>query len=152
MGKDKPFTTNPQLFAGIEVFNNTDFKNLTPAYCTELVRMELDIIADGKGKKLLTMEDNRQFEAIKEDFKVIDTATATVIIDKDLIKRIEGGEKVQYNEIVRNSIQLWFTKIEKIQGLIDLGIVKDLKEKEYYVWNENYDEESGIGKIMLTLR
>ena len=121
VGKDKPFTANPQLLSGIEVFNNTDFKNLTPSYCTELVRMELDIIANGKGKKLLTMEENRQFEAIKEDFKVIDNMTSTVIIDKDLIKRMESGEKIQYNEIVRNSIQLWFTKIEKIQQLIDLN-------------------------------
>lgn len=153
VGKDKPFTENPQLIPGIIVFNSiTNFDNLTPSYCTELVRMELNIIANGKGKKLLIMEENRQFEEIKKEFNVIDNATATVIIDKDLIRRIELGEKVQYNEIVRNSIQLWFTKIEKIEDMINLNIIKDLNEREYYVWNEEYDTESGIGKIMLTLR
>jgi hypothetical protein len=146
------FTANPQLLSGIQVFNSTLFDNLTPSYCTELVRMELSIISKGRGSKLLMMEDDRQFEEINNNFKVIDNATATVIIDKDLVKKIIAGEKVPYNAIVRNSIQLWFTKIERIEALIDLKIITTTDEKEYYVWNEDYDDESGIGKIMMNLR
>ena len=152
VGKGCPLTENPQLIAGIQVFNSTKFENLTPSYCTEFVKLELDITKKTTGKKLLIMEENRQFEEIKEDFKIINNATATVIIDKELVKRIMTGEKVQYNEIVRNSIQLWFTKIEKIEELINLKLVTGLDEREYYVWNEEYDNDSGIGKIMLTLR
>ena len=152
VGKEKPFTENPQLLSGIQVFNNTNLDKLSPSYCTELVKMELDIISNGKGKKLLTMEESRQFDSIKEDFHVIDNMTATIIVDKNLVNRIEIGEKVQYSEIVRNSIQLWFTKIERLEEMIGLKIIKSINEREYYVWENEYDEHSGIGNMMLQLR
>jgi len=152
IGKNQPFTKNPQLNSGIQVFDNTQFENLTPSYCTELVRNELSITSNGMGQKLLTMEENRQFTEVEENFKVINNITATIIIDKELVKKIENNEPVLYSDIVRNSIQLWFTKIQQLQTLLNLKIITDIKERDYYVWESEYDNCSGIGKVMLTLR
>lgn len=151
VGRGKLFSANPQLISGIEVFDSTDKNNLNPAHCTDLVRQELAKRMTGTGNTFMVMEENRQFQSIKDDFNIIDSATATVIVDKELIKQTRAGEKVPYNKIVRNSIQLWFTKIEQIQDCVAIHLITGFDDREYYVWEDEYDEQTGIGRVMLSL-
>jgi CRISPR-associated endonuclease/helicase Cas3 len=161
MGNNKTLSVNLQNRIGIEVFNSLDSKSLTPSHCTAIVENNLERSSLERSKTFLTQEQNKQFQEINDSFKIIDTATAIIIVNKDLIARIENEtlvdgkiekEYIQYNEIVRNSIQLWFTTIEKIQELVDLKIITGCFDKEYYVWNDEYDDEMGIGRIMLNQR
>jgi CRISPR-associated endonuclease/helicase Cas3 len=152
VGVGKLFTANPQNLSGIQVFDATDQANLVPSYCSEIVRQELNGNRSNLAKRFITMEENRQLQSISDDFSVIDSATAIIIIDKDLIRRIKAGDKVRYNEIVRNSIQLWFTKIEKIQDLVNLNVITSVDDREYFAWEDEYDEQTGIGRRMLDLR
>lgn len=152
VGKGKPFTANPQNLAGIKVFDLLSAENLSPDKCSHIVELELAHRFDTKAIDFDMMEEHLQFREIENDFKVIDTATAMVIVDKDLIARLRKGDMVQYNEIVRKSVQLWFPKLEIITGLVKLGKFTTLEEREYYVWEDEYDEDTGIGKIMKIVR
>ena len=158
-GIKKPFTINPQNRIGIQVFDEMIRRggdtaiNLSPDYSTEIVRKELEKRNNGNvAKEFLLMEENRQLQSISEGFNVIDSTTATIIIDLDLIEKIKGGEPVRYNEIVRKSIQLWFSKISQLQNLVNLNVVTSIDGKDYYVWEDEYDDATGIGNVMMSLR
>jgi len=151
VGKDCPFTENSQLASGISTFDAASKKDLTPVHCTHFVEEELSY-EKGRERDFMRLETERQFKTLKKEFKVIDTATATVIVNKDLISRIQMGEKVAYNEIIRNSVQLWFTKLDKINGLVDQQLISEIGDDGYYAWNGAYDEQSGIGGTLIHLR
>ncbi len=151
VGKDCLFTENPALEGAIDVFLSTSKRNLVPKHCTHFVQEELfEKKAHGPG--FIALEKNLDFKSIKEEFKVIDSATASVIVNKELAARIQSGDYVAYNEIVRNSVQLWFTKIDKLNELSDNQLIIPIGEDEYYVWNGDYDTQSGIAKTLLLLR
>lgn len=152
IGKGNPFTENPQNKAGITVFNSLNKTEMTPDKCSYIVEQELFYSLSNVADNLSIMESHQQFKEIENEFKVINTATAIIIVDKKLITRLRVGERVQYNEIVRKSVQLWIDKIEKIEGLVNINVLTTLDDKDYYVWEDEYDEETGIGKIMKIVR
>ena len=151
LGKNALFTENPQLCGAVGVLLSTAKKNLIPSHCTHFVQEEL-LEKEARGRKFVVLEKNFDFRSIKEEFKVIDSATASVIVNKELASRIQVGEHVAYNEIVRNSVQLWFTRIEKLNEMSDNQLITTTGEDGYYVWNGDYDRQSGIAKSLLLLR
>jgi CRISPR-associated endonuclease/helicase Cas3 len=144
-GKDSPFTSNPQLSNGISVLNALNPADISPDTSSHIVSLELQL-NNNSLVPLLKMEEWRQFHNIDQNFSVIDSATAIVVTDKNLISRIKAGEQVQYNEIIRKSVQLWTDKIERLQQFISITPIVD---KTYFVWEEEYCEQSGIAKVML---
>jgi len=150
-GKDGIFTRNPKIICGIEVFDTISDDNMSPDYCSEIVRLEMELRPSDIGNKFQQMEYTKKYKTISETFSVIDVNTAVVIVDENIINKMKRGDKVSYSDIVRNSVQLWYNKIEKIQDLVNLDILKDLNNREYYYWTREYDKESGIGKIMLEI-
>jgi len=66
---------------------------------------------------------------------VIDSDTQVVVVDRDLVRRIEEGERVPWRELVRGSVQMWRKKIMtlKIQPLA--------RHEELFYWTGPYDPE-----------
>jgi len=52
---------------------------------------------------------------ISKEYRIIDTDTATVIVNKELVEKLEKGIPVGWNVIQENSVQLWMNKIEKLK-------------------------------------
>lgn len=47
-------------------------------------------------------------------FRVIEADTRVVVVDPNILGKLEGFEKVKPQEIINNSIQLWSSKINKL--------------------------------------
>ena len=147
------FTENPQLNSGIRIFNKiaADYE-VSPEYCQEAVRQEIK-------SNLNTFDFNKceqykAFNTISEEFRVINSSTVIIIVDKKIIDRIKSKKYVSATDINRNSIQLWTSKCNKIETIFG-GIEQITSENGdiYLAWMHEYDPKFyGIGKMLLDLR
>ena len=95
-------------------------------------------------EQMLRDERQRNFELINQNFQVIEADTRTVLTSNSIRDEIENYGKVSWQEIQKNSVQLWGTKIAKLalQEIRDTGI--------YYINEDLYDAELlGIMKFIL---
>lgn len=144
------FTENPQQNASIKILNMME--EYTPEYCTEAVRLYLN----GINEKINfnTLEKNKCFNTISEEFKVINNCTISILIDTEIALRIQEGKYVSATDISRNSIQLWMTKFEDV--LEKIGGIEEITSQygeSYYVWKNDYDPEYyGIGRTLMDVK
>jgi len=63
--------------------------------CSKAIRKEFSRFKDKKNKsKLLLSEEQKQaFQEVSSTYKIIDSDTATVIVDKELVKKLERPNK-----------------------------------------------------------
>lgn len=141
---------HPGFKESIQVFddlwNNINDSSITlSALCTTAVRKELSRFPDKEEKSdgLFENEINRNFQEVASDFRVINSDTYTVITSKDLVDKIRLGIPVPWQEIQKNSVQLWGTKIRKL-ALSTIGNQKD----EIYSWVDTYDYDANFLGIM----
>ena len=81
---------------------------VSPEQCKEALKRE--IRQDGLKKILEDIsiaEKNRDFPAVEEAFKVIDSNTITAVIDDGLQLRLDSGEKVLVEDLQKFSVQIW---------------------------------------------
>jgi CRISPR-associated endonuclease/helicase Cas3 len=94
-----------------ELFGNGE---VSPEQCSEALKRE--IRQDGL-KKILddisTAEKNRDFPAVEEAFKVVDSNTVTAVIDEDIQQRLDSGDKVAVSELQKHSVQIWSYRKEE---------------------------------------
>jgi CRISPR-associated endonuclease/helicase Cas3 len=87
---------------------------VSPEQCKEALKRE--IRQDGLKKILEDIsiaEKNRDFPAVEEAFKVIDSNTITAVVDEGLQLRLESGEKVLVEELQNFSVQIWSYRKEE---------------------------------------
>jgi len=115
---DVRLTTNPglddsrqvllrKLKAGVEI---------SPSLCTDALRQELMLNpgSDSLMNKVITAEENSSFPLVEKLFRVIEADTRTVVVDPEIVERLENFEAVDWREVQRNSVQLWARRIEKL--------------------------------------
>lgn len=128
------FTLSRQILE--RLFEEKRFETDTPAdLITEALRRELMSDTQEKHKRLLQMEAEMNYPEVDNLYKVIAADTRFVLIDKELIIKIENHEKVESKEIMRNSVQIWAKKIEKL----NLTPLQDYSNSGIYVWCYAYD-------------
>ena len=86
-----------------------------------------------------------------ENFRVIDSFTGTIIIDKSIVAKMQEGEDVRHIEIARSSVQIRMNRIERIMEDYGRQYITKMDEDGYYAWNGEYDSTSGISKAMLAI-
>ena len=94
-----------------ELFANGE---VSPDQCKEALRRE--IRQDGLKKiveEISTAERNRDFPAVEEAFKVIDSNTVTAVIDEGMQLRLDSGGKVTVEELQSYSVQIWSYRKEE---------------------------------------
>jgi CRISPR-associated endonuclease/helicase Cas3 len=108
---------------------------------TEALRREL-ILKDVRSEadKLRGLEANEEWADVGRLYRVIDSDTETVVVDPELVKRITAGERVEWRELVRGSVQIWRKKV------MDLGIRRLDREgaapcNDLFYWTGPYDRE-----------
>jgi CRISPR-associated endonuclease/helicase Cas3 len=126
-----------------ELFNEG---RVSPHFCTEALRRE--ITQEGMPKKkedILRAERNADFPSVEEFFRVITSDTLTAVVDPDLIRRLERGDKVARDELQAGSVQIWQARAHD-WGAGDFEFIPGLKK-----WSLLYDSFLGYMAGVLPL-
>lgn len=114
--------------------------------CTKAIRKELSRFPakKEKSKMLLAEEIKQSFQEVSNEYRIIDSDTVTVIVNKDLVANLEKGVPVSWSIIQENSVQLWMNNIKKL-GLKEIaGCQKD----GIYSWIDRYEYDADFLGIM----
>lgn len=109
-----------------------------PECCTDAMRYE--IRSDGiknVSNEIIRAERNLQFPIVAKEFNVIDSYTVTVIIDPDLVEKLNNHEKIDRNLIQSLSVQVWGYRKE------ELGLVPVAGFPGMFSWSLKYDNFLG---------
>lgn len=91
----------------------------------------------GEKDPIIEAEDCGNFPEVEKKFKIIDSDTYIVLVDPDLIRKIEAFTPVPWQEIQQKSIQIWGYKLKEQH-------VPELKgHPGLYKWNLKYDSFLG---------
>ncbi len=113
----------------------------TVAYRKEFSRFpEKEKIRDS----LVAQEEKLNFQEVADLYKVISSDTATVIVDKGVVEKLELGLPVNWQEVQDNSVQIWTRKIEKLR----LAPIKGCSRDHIYSWIDKYKYDPGFLGIM----
>ncbi len=109
---------------------------ITSAMVTEAMRREL-VVKDirGKADELLQSERSEEYPQVAELYRVIDSDTRTVVVDPELVKRLDDGERVSWRELVRGSVQIWAKNVQKLR------IRRFDRSEDLYYWTGAYDPD-----------
>lgn len=110
---------------------------------TSAIRKEFSRLID-KSKNadlLLNNEIGLNFQEVDEDYRIINTDTATVIVCEDIVKKMESCIAVDWQLIQENSVQLWNSKISKLQ----LNPIKNCEQDNIYSWIDKYEYDEFLG-------
>ncbi len=85
--------------------------------CTEALRRELrlDPGSESLFAKISNAESNMRFPEVEKMFRIISADTRTVLVNADVVRRVETFESVDWRDIQRNSVQIWGYNIDKLQ-------------------------------------
>jgi len=105
--------------------------------CSKAIRKELSRFPVKKSKsELLILEEQKQgFQEVSTEYRIIDSETATIIIDAKLVEKLEHGIPVNWQDLQNNSVQLWANKIKKFHLKPIVGCAQD----DIYSWTDTYD-------------
>lgn len=82
---------------------------------TESVHRELrKVDVNEKIRQIRDAESEQEYEKVARLCRIIDADTRLVVVTPSIIQRLCNREKVRSIELLRNSIQLWSTKIAKL--------------------------------------
>jgi hypothetical protein len=103
---------------------------------TDALRRELVVHEVGaKAEELRRCERLEEFPRVTELYRVIDSDTRTVVVDPELVKRLNEGQRVSWRDLLRGSVQIWARKVET------LGIRGVAGHEELYYWSGIYDAD-----------
>jgi hypothetical protein len=102
---------------------------------TKAMREELSARGDLGADLLFKAEMARDYPSVKKHGRVIDTDTRLVVVEEDLKRQIAERRSLDFQELLRGSVQLWATKIEK------LGLAPIPGRGEIYAWGHDYDPD-----------
>ncbi len=127
----------------LEIINTgVDYSEL----CSKAIRKELSRFPRKKAKSelLLSDEKERNFQEVSATYRIIDSETATVVIDACLVEKLEMGIPVSWQKIQEMSVQLWMTKINKLK----LHHISGCQKDDIYSWIDIYEYDADFLGIM----
>jgi len=138
--------TNPGMKESATVLRGYFESNveINPELSTKSIEDELKLygVAE-KHKKLVDNEMLQNFPFIEEKFRVIDTDTRIVVIDRDMTDRICRGN-IDWKELQKNSVQIAKYKLDELRTP---EVLEDI-----YIWNLNYNDFLGYMAGIIQLK
>ena len=97
-----------------QLFLNAE--QISSELCTRALDLEIKRAGQlsDKATELCAAEASCNFETVSKEFKLIDSDTRLVVIDQELVRRMEQWKKVDWREIQSNSIQLWAYRVQEL--------------------------------------
>ncbi|MBI3563192.1 MAG: DEAD/DEAH box helicase [Gammaproteobacteria bacterium] len=126
-----------------------DPKNTINSLCTRAIRKEFSRFPEKKelSEELLKNESSCNFQQINDDYRVIKSNTITVVVDADIVKKLESGVPVNWQHIQENSVQLWVNKVNKL----GLNAIQGCSQDNIYSWIDIYEYDPHFLGIMAGL-
>ena len=107
------------------------FQKETPAeLVTAAMREEIRGLADDRLSKA---ERERDYPEVAKAGRVIDTDTRLVVVESELLQRLEARQRVRFQDLLLGSVQIWATAIET------LALESVRGHSELYAWQYDYD-------------
>lgn len=146
---DDGLNANPAFEDSICVLQRIlkDGRPISASLCTEALRRELQLDPRSNGllKRIVSEECQKRFPEVEHDFKIIAADTKTVVVDQDVVRRMETFEPVDWREILRGSVQIWGYKIETMH------IPEVIGHPGAFKWNLEYSPFLGIMEGVLKI-
>jgi CRISPR-associated endonuclease/helicase Cas3 len=140
--RDEEFRPNPAVSISrqaLDRFTLEDLNGMHPAkLATRAMKLEWTSGAEERAKQLIKDEKGMEYPSVSRQCRVIDTDTRTVIIDPSLAEAVRNGEAVSRVELVRYSVQLWASRIDKL-ALEPLAFRNPSLNAGLYYWPYEYD-------------
>lgn len=142
--RDDLFRTNPAFTVARQALDRFTLDELSSLHPSDLatlaMRREWTFGAEKKAKSLIKDEQGMEYPSVSKQCRVIDADTRTVVIDACLAEAIRKGKKISRTELMRYSVQLWATKIDKLQ-LEPICPNGDSSGMGIYEWPYEYDPD-----------
>lgn len=116
--------------------------------CTLALKQELVEAQAGNVKvaeKLIAREVEYAFKTVAETFRVIQDASELVVVDAELIRRIEDYEQVDWQQIQRGSVRIRRKLLEKVAA------VPSVRYPEIWLWKYPYSSFLGYMECLLQM-
>lgn len=84
---------------------------ISPDLCTDALNREIRL-AGRFSQSLLMKEHQMQFPSVEKEFKVIASDTRTVLVEGDVLERLQRHLPVDWREIQKSSVQIWGYRLE----------------------------------------
>jgi len=133
-----PLKRHPMLKESAQVLRELFNEGMTisPELCTSALQREVRL-AGSFVKELVEQEEQLRFPTVEEKFHVIASDTRTVVMDRDIIHRIESHEVVTWQDIQKASVQIWGYRLDSLR------IPEIIGRPGMYKWNLAYDDFIG---------
>jgi CRISPR-associated endonuclease/helicase Cas3 len=119
---------------------------VAPEFCTDALQREIRLhLRIELYKELREAEATRNFPKVEQLFRVIDQATVTVVIDKGLIKQLDAGASINWQDLQRLSVQIYSSK-KLVYGVHEFAHLPGLHR-----WTLPYDSFLGYMAGVLPL-
>lgn len=135
------FTISSEILFDFLEDHNFELDYISPDDITNAARRELikrnEILKFSS--KLLTAESRLYFDDVREMFRVITSDTRVCIVNHDLAEKVRKGEPVESTDLMNDSVQMWYYKLEQCSALP----VDNSDDRELYEWVLEYDSFLG---------
>jgi len=109
---------------------------ISPALCTDALKREIRL-AGKFTHNLIKSEDELRYPQVEKDFRVIASDTRVVVVEDDLITKLEKHEPVDWRDIQKSSVQLWAYRLDILR------IPEVYGHPGIYKWTYAYDDFIG---------
>ena len=120
------------------VSKNKSYTELT----TTALRKEFSRSAQNQevAEKLYQDELKNNFQEVDREFRVINSNTATVVVNATVVEALEKGY-ADWKLVQKHSVQLWFNKI----GKLELKKIRGCENDEIFSWIDSYEYDDFLG-------
>jgi hypothetical protein len=87
---------------------------ISPDLCTNALKHEIRL-AGTFTNALLKSEAGMRFPQIEKDFRVIATDTRIVVIDENMVSKLENHQPVNWRDIQNTSVQIWGYRLDYLR-------------------------------------
>lgn len=133
------FKKNPSLSDStsvlLELFSSG--KEIAPALCTDALQREIRL-GGFFNQSLLDAENKMRFPQVEKDFRVIASDTKVVVVDQQLIDKLENHQIVTWQDIQKYSVQIWGYRLSELK-LVEISAFYP----GVYKWTYAYDNFIG---------
>jgi CRISPR-associated endonuclease/helicase Cas3 len=117
---------------------------ISPDLCTDALKREIRL-AGSFSDSLLRLDQGLRFPQVERDFRVIASDTRTVVVEGELIERLEKHVPVGWRDVQKASVQIWGYRLN------DLRIPEVLGHPGIYKWPYAYDAFIGYMAGLLSV-
>lgn len=122
--------------------------DITAESCTLALKQELVEAQAGNVKvaeELITKEGQFAFKTVAETFRVIQDNSELVVVDAELIRRIEDFEQIDWQQIQRGSVRIRRKLLERVAA------APSARYPEIWLWKYPYSSFLGYMEYLLQL-